>query len=59
MDDKDIPNRASNMEKAEGDRKNQDQPRSGADREEIIDRSGASARIPRRYDQDAGASHQS
>lgn len=61
MDDKDIPNRASNMEKAEGDRwtsdantverRDQERPESGADAEDIVNRSGAGMRTPRRYDE--------
>jgi hypothetical protein len=64
MTDKDMPNRASNMEKAEGDRwtsdsetverRDQDQTRSGAETEEVINRSGAGTRTPRRYDEPAG-----
>ena len=63
MDDKDMPNRASNMEKAEGDRwtsesntverRDQDRPESGAETEEIVNRSGAGMRTPRRYDEGA------
>jgi hypothetical protein len=59
MDDKDMPNRASNMEKAEGDRstsdantgagRDQDRPESGGD--DIVNRSGAGMRTPRRYDE--------
>jgi len=61
MDDKDMPNRASNMEKAEGDRwtsesntverRDQDRPESGAETEDIVNRSGAGMRTPRRYDE--------
>jgi len=61
MDDKDMPNRASNMEKAEGDRwtsesdtverRDQDRPESGAYTDDIVNRSGAGMRTPRRYDE--------
>jgi hypothetical protein len=61
MDHKDMPNRASNMEKAEGDRwtsesntverRDQERPESGAETEEIVNRSGAGTRTPRRYDE--------
>ena len=61
MDDKDMPNRASNMEKAEGDRwtsesdtverRDQERPESGADTGEIVNRAGVGMRAPRRYDE--------
>ena len=61
MDDKHMPNRASNMEKAEGDRwtsesntverRDQERPESGADMGEIVNRSGVGRRAPRRYDE--------
>ena len=61
MADKDMPNRASNMEKAEGDRwgsdpntveqRDSDRPESGADMEDVVDRTGAHAATPRRYEQ--------
>jgi hypothetical protein len=60
MDDNDMPNRASNMEKAEGDRwtsesdtveqRDQERPESGADTGDAVNRSGAGMRTPRRYD---------
>jgi hypothetical protein len=62
---KDIPNRASNMGKAEGDRwtsesdtverVDQDRPHALAEPDEIVNRSGAGMRTPRRYDEDATA----
>ena len=61
MDDKDMPNRASNMEKAEGDRwtsesntverRDQERPESGADTGEIVNRAGVGTRATRRYDE--------
>jgi hypothetical protein len=61
MADKDMPNRASNMVKAEGDRwssdsgtverRDRERTDSGADIEDIVDRSGAHAATPRRYEQ--------
>jgi hypothetical protein len=52
MTDKDMPNRASNMEKAEGERRDQDGPGSDAHLEDVVNRSGAGRRTPRRYDED-------
>ncbi|MEO7274969.1 MAG: hypothetical protein ABIX28_24905 [Vicinamibacterales bacterium] len=59
--DKDIPTRASNTEKAEGDgwtsdsntveRHDQERPESGTDLDDIVNRSGAGMRTPRRYDE--------
>jgi len=61
MADKDMPNRASNMEKAEGDRwgsdsstverRDNERMDSGADADDLVDRSGAHAATPRRYEQ--------
>jgi len=61
MDDKNLPNRASNMEKAEGERwtsdpdtverRDQDRPQLDPDTEDIVNRSGAGMRTPRRYDE--------
>jgi len=63
MDDKDMPNRATDVEKAEGDRwtsesntverRDQERPESGADVDDIVNRSGAGMRTPRRYDETA------
>jgi len=63
MDDKDTPNRATDVEKAEGDRwtsesntverRDQERPESGADVDDIVNRSGAGMRTPRRYDESA------
>ena len=63
MDDKDMPNRATDVEKAEGDRwtsesntverRDQERPESGADVDDIVNRSGAGMRTPRRYDEGA------
>jgi hypothetical protein len=57
MADKNMPNRAANMEKAEGDRWRSEEnavPASGSDGEDILNR-GARGRhaTPRRYDEDA------
>ena len=61
MDDKDIPKRASSMGKAEGirwtsesntvERRDQERLESGADLEDIVNRTGAGMRTPRRYDE--------
>ncbi|MEO7271521.1 MAG: hypothetical protein ABIX28_18015 [Vicinamibacterales bacterium] len=62
MADRDIPKPASSTEKSEGDgwtsesdtveRVDRDRTQGVADSEEIVDRSGAGTRPPRRYDQD-------
>jgi len=61
MTERNLPTRASNVEKAEGnrwasepdtvERVEQDRPEGAPEADEIVNRSGAGMRTPRRYDE--------